>query len=150
MQTKDFPARRCRLQWDRAFDSAEGGSGARATGRTGDCFNGTAHLIARKALASVGPGLSVTLLQWDRAFDSAEGNCTRTAAAGSAVLQWDRAFDSAEGWLVRKRVRWLLRFNGTAHLIARKVPRTFPRAMSKPTLQWDRAFDSAEGPLLAR
>ena len=61
------------LQWDRAFDSAEGRRNAPATNRN-------------------------YLLQWDRAFDSAEGLVSPNAyATFNAKLQWDRAFDSAEG-----------------------------------------------------
>ncbi len=60
------------LQWDRAFDSAEGCLWLRWPRGT-LCFNGTAHLIARKAqFTDLGQDHD-TLLQWDRAFDSAEG-----------------------------------------------------------------------------
>ncbi len=40
---------------------------------SGDSFNGTAHLIARKDYDQTGLMKSNGMLQWDRAFDSAEG-----------------------------------------------------------------------------
>ena len=60
------------LQWDRAFDSAEGEAA---------CWGYAPQ----------------TRLQWDRAFDSAEGGMSGSSDSRDCWLQWDRAFDSAEG-----------------------------------------------------
>ncbi len=86
------------------------------------------------------------LLQWDRAFDSAEGLLIEGGKSREYVLQWDRAFDSAEGARSSGSTPCIPRFNGTAHLIARKAWSCSGSDMPDTTLlQWDRAFDSAEG-----
>ena len=90
----------------------------------------------------------VVSLQWDRAFDSAEGQNSAIASRPSTRLQWDRAFDSAEGRRLAQEIQPLQRFNGTAHLIARKALAEVGAVGIHSWLQWDRAFDSAEGLLL--
>ena len=62
-----------------------------------------------------------SMIQWDRAFDSAEGRIGQLPCEPVILLQWDRAFDSAEGPRLVLVERLVLRFNGTAHLIARKA-----------------------------
>jgi len=83
------------LQWDRAFDRAEGGQRGRAAAQAAG-------------------------LQWDRAFDRAEGQLRGSPSGWLGSLQWDRAFDRAEGRGGVRPQRSFLGFNGTAHLIARK------------------------------
>ena len=85
-----------KLQWDRAFDRAEGWLVPPRDAQP-DGFNGTAHLIARKGrcIADLS-GWSVPL-QWDRAFDRAEGCDALLVGWSDSLLQWDRAFDRAEG-----------------------------------------------------
>jgi|GEM_PF-5206425 len=86
-----------------------------------DGFNGTAHLIARKAWRNEEGTECTAWLQWDRAFDSAEGRRQRRAGTGKAP-----GFNGTAHLIARKGTRRSREpltagcFNGTAHLIARK------------------------------
>ena len=109
-----------RLQWGRAFGSAEGDAG---TGRD----RGRA------------------MLQWGRAFGSAEGGCAQLWCGTADMLQWGRAFGSAEGSWLNFLPLFRGGFNGAALLVARKGPRRINLCPSVAKLQWGRAFGSAEG-----
>ncbi len=110
-----------RLQWGRAYKSAELCNRREDNYPAGDGFNGAALTRARSCiggakllyfpkLASMGPrlqergvwrfggfgGLSRQALQWGRAYKSAELSAQSPEVARATTLQWGRAYKSAE------------------------------------------------------
>ena len=84
-------------------------------------FNGTAHLIARKANPPTPRAAQMRCFNGTAHLIARKAGILTPRRVLMALLQWDRAFDRAEGVLVELAKAEARCFNGTAHLIARKV-----------------------------